>query len=372
MNTSWNRSSTIFVDTEAIKYNIKKVQESKSPAEQLFAVVKADGYGHGAIEVSKAALEGGAQGLCVATIDEALDLRKAGISAPILVMGLIEEESAALAQKYDISITVADNIWLKDVLQENNLNSELPPLKIHLKVDTGMGRIGYQSVEDFSEGLKIVSASPFFYLEGIFTHFATADEADTTYFVRQQKKMKEFLAVVNKKPPYIHCANSATAIWHPDCPSDIIRLGLAMYGVNPSGETLKLPYQLKPALSLKSKLIFVKKVFPRDAISYGASYRATEEEWIGTLPIGYADGWHRKLQGFHVLVEGQKCEIVGRVCMDQCMIRLPKKFEVGTEVVLVGTSGTQEISVVDIANFMGTIPYEVLCQFSGRLRRQYQ
>ncbi|MGX6979419.1 alanine racemase [Vagococcus elongatus] len=371
MNTSWNRSSTIFVDSEAIKYNIKKILEDRQPEDQVFAVVKADGYGHGAIEVARAALEGGAQGICVATIDEALDVRKAGFTVPVLVMGLIEEESAQLAQEHDISVTAGDNIWLKNLLQGNTLNGKLAPLKIHLKVDTGMGRIGYQTVADFLEGLKIISASPALYLEGIFTHFATADEADTTIFEQQQEKLKEFLAVVAEKPTYVHCANSATAIWHSECPSDIIRLGLAMYGVNPSGDTLALPYKLKPALSLKSKLIFVKQVFPGDTISYGATYTAREEEWIGTLPIGYADGWHRRLQGFHVLVDGQPCEIVGRVCMDQCMIRLPKEYDVGTEVVLVGTSGTQEISVVDIANYIGTIPYEVLCQFSGRLRREY-
>lgn len=172
--------------------------------------------------------------------------------------------------------------------------------------------------------------------EGLFTHFSTADEKDTGYFQKQEQRFKEVLAVLDELPRYVHTSNSATAFWHPEHAGNMIRFGIGLYGLNPSGHELTEVYPLKPALSLVSELIQVKELPAGEGIGYGNTYTTTENEWIGTVPIGYADGWLRHLTGFSVLVEGEACEIVGRICMDQCMIRLPNQVAVGTTVTLIG------------------------------------
>jgi len=177
--------------------------------------------------------------------------------------------------------------------------------------------------------------------------------------------------VVDELPRYVHVSNSATSLWHQACNGYVIRFGVALYGLNPSGTELSAPYHLQPALSLTAELAFVKKLARGKSISYGATYTATQDEWIGTVPIGYADGYERRLQGFHVLVDGQACEIVGRVCMDQLMVRLPKAYPVGTKVTLVGTDGDQTISLQDVADYCGTIHYEIACGLATRLPRVY-
>lgn len=370
MVMSQHRPSILTIDTRAITYNVEQELRQLKQGEEIYAVVKADAYSHGAVEVSKVAIKAGATGLCVSNLDEALELREAGILEPILILGVIPEQYAKLAQEHHLTVTVASLSWLKNVLKAREL-SQTNPLKIHLKVDTGMHRIGFYQLDEFLDTIKLIKKQSTVVLEGIFTHFATADEQDDTYFNVQVERFNTYLNALEEKPKYIHCANSATALWHKACQSNIIRLGIGMYGVNPSGGEVSLPYPLKPAMSLSSELVFVKKLPAHEKISYGATYETNESEWIGTLPIGYADGWHRHLQGFELLIEGEKCEIVGRICMDQLMIRLPKEYPVGTKVVLIGESNGQKITAIDVAEYAKTISYEVMCDLGNRLNRRY-
>ncbi|TLG79849.1 alanine racemase [Vagococcus zengguangii] len=371
MVTSWNRPTTLTVNKKAIQFNIEQELKRLQPGQEVFAVVKANGYGHGAIEIAKLALEEGVSGFCVSNIDEAIELREAGLLLPILILGVITPSLAPLAQQYDLTVAVASKEWLTEVIANDELDATRAPLKLHLKIDTGMHRIGFYDVEDFVTSVELVESQPRLIYEGVFTHFATADEADDTYFSQQAQCFNQFVEKSPVKPKYIHCANSATAFWHQACPSNIIRLGIGLYGLNPSGKALDMPFELQPAASLTTELVFVKELQAGDKVSYGATYEAKSNEWLGTLPIGYADGWNRHLQGFKVLVDGQFCEIVGRVCMDQCMIRLPKHYPVGTPVTLIGENSGQVITADDVAEHLQTISYEVLCDIGARIPRRY-
>src|SRR5690606_32543393 len=247
------------------------------------------------------------------------------------------------------------------------------PVAIHIKVDTGMGRIGVQTEEELFELLTELNLSDSFIFEGIFTHFAKADSKDTEYYQTQLERFLRTLEVVKEKPRWIHASNSAASLLHETGQFNLARIGIAMYGLTPSPEIADiLPVKLQGALSLHSTLIHVKKVPKGANISYGCTYEAEEEEWIGTIPIGYADGWIRALQGQEVLVNGLRAPIVGRICMDQCMVKLPGKMPIGTKVTLIGKSGHEEITVDEIAKKLGTINYEVACMISSRIPRIYK
>jgi alanine racemase len=210
-------------------------------------------------------------------------------------------------------------------------------------------------------------------IEGIFTHFATADEVDQTYFNQQIELFHDLLTVLEEQPKYIHCSNSAAALRFSKANFNAVRLGIAMYGLTPSSEIEhEIPFPLKEAFSLRSRLVHVKKLNKGDKVSYGATYEAEAEEWIGTIPIGYADGWIRRLQGQEVLVEGKRVPIVGRICMDQCMVKLPHEVAVGTTVTLIGRENEEFISVNEIAQKLETINYEVPCIISTRVPRLYK
>ena len=180
------------------------------------------------------------------------------------------------------------------------------------------------------------------------------------------------MAVVSHKPRYVHVANSAAAMWHDDCGGNVIRYGITMYGLNPSGDELTLPTTIKPALSFESELVFVKQLVPGDTVGYGKTYTAKTTEWVGTVPVGYADGWLRRMQGYHVLIAGELCEIIGRVCMDQFMVRLPRKLPLGTKVTLIGQDGTKQVTAQMAAQYSKTINYEIVCYLSERLPRYYE
>ncbi|WP_395386908.1 alanine racemase [Pediococcus parvulus] len=369
MNTGTHRPTVIKVDAQAIRQNIKQELGRLQPGNELFAVIKANGYGHGLTHVARFASEAGATGFCVAILDEALELREAGFNQPILVLGIVEPKYAQILADQKISVAVGSQQWLEEA---NKVLCGDSVVRVHFALDTGMGRIGFQEPVELKAAVAYLKMhSDCFLFEGIFTHFATADELDDHYFNTQVARFKAFMAILTKKPRYVHVANSATSLWHKACEGNMIRFGIALYGMNPSGRMIKEPYELQPALALTSALVFVKLLKKGRSVSYGATYTAEEDEWIGTVPIGYADGYPRCLQGFHVLVNGHFCEIVGRVCMDQLMIRLPKRYEIGTEVVLIGRSGDKEISMVDVAEKSGTINYEIACGFSSRIPRSY-
>ncbi|TRZ39038.1 alanine racemase [Niallia circulans] len=368
LENEYFRDTWAEINLDDIEENVKNMKNRMAETSKLFAVVKANGYGHGAAEVARTALLAGADYLAVAFLDEALSLRNAGINAPILVLGASRPSDILVAAKQEIVLTVFDVEWLTratEYLQGNKI-------KIHVKIDSGMGRLGIRKEQEVKEIEEFLLQHQEFNLEGIYTHFATADEKNSNYLNDQAQKFADILASFKAKPPIIHCSNSAAGLLYPELAFNGVRLGIAMYGLPPSVEIKEmLPFSLKEAFSLHTKIVQVKKLHKGDKVSYGATYEAKEDEWIATLPIGYADGWLRKLQGQEVLVNGIRVPIVGRVCMDQCMIKLPHEIAVGTKVTLIGTQQKQCISVNEIAKKLDTINYEVTCTIANRVPRVY-
>lgn len=364
------RDTWVEINLNHISYNIEEIKRHLHKDVNIFAVVKANAYGHGDAEVAKTVLEAGASYLAVAFLDEALSLRKKGITAPILVLGVCRPEDVGIAAENTITLTVFDEEWLRKA--RSYLGAE-QKLFIHLKLDTGMGRLGIRCKNTLDELERMTLNEPRIFIEGVYTHFATADELDVSYFKQQLARFQEMLSWLKEKPKFIHSSNSAAALRFPESHLNAVRLGILMYGLKPSLEMAPmLPYPLKEAFSLRTKLVHVKKIQKGEKISYGATYEAKEEEWIGTLPIGYADGWIRKLQGQEVLVGGKRVPIVGRVCMDQCMIKLPSEMPVGTEVTLIGQQGSEIITIDDIAKKLDTINYEIICMIAKRIPRIYR
>ncbi|WP_062350856.1 alanine racemase [Bacillus kwashiorkori] len=362
------RETWIEVQLDAISSNVKNMYNHLPNDTDLMVAVKANGYGHGAYETATIALESGATALATALLDEAIYLRKQGITAPILVLGYVPPNYAQIAADYNISLTVFQKEWVDTA--KTVLTSSLP---VHIKCDTGMGRLGVRTVRELEELLNSVKRNEFFHLEGIFTHFAAADEQNSSYYLQQLRKFQSFLEIVKEKPRWIHASNSAASLRFADGLFDLVRSGISTYGLTPSIDIVsELPFPLQPALSLHTRLTHVKKVAKGAKISYGGTYTAKEDEWIGTIPIGYADGWLRLLQGQSVLIDGIRVPIVGRICMDQCMIKLPQKYPVGSLVTLIGNQGEEHITVNEIAEKLGTINYEVICILSHRLPRVYK
>ncbi|QBO36499.1 alanine racemase [Periweissella cryptocerci] len=367
-----HRPTKLILDGQALAHNIAV---SKAPFDEnidVFAVVKANAYGHGVAEIAKMAKAAGATGFAVALLDEGIELRELGYTdEPILVLGITPSEWAVDAAKYRISLTVGDLDWLQvaqPLLARAGINT---PLRVHMGVDTGMGRIGVRTPAD------LVTASQYlrnhateFEFEGMFTHFATADEENKDYFESQLGNWQAAINAVKPLPRFVHAANSAASLWRSkEVPTNVLRLGAAMYGFNPSGDVLP-ESRLQPVMSLTTEIAFVKQVAAGDKVSYGATYTATDEEWIATLPIGYADGFLRRMQGFHVLVNGEYADIVGRVTMDQTMIRLSAYQPVGTTVTIVGQDGDKSLTLSELANYAATIPYEIVTDFSTRIKRE--
>ncbi|PLT27959.1 alanine racemase [Peribacillus deserti] len=366
-NTNFYRDTWAEINLDSIYNNVANMKQHLPEDVRLFAVVKANAYGHGYEQTARAALEAGADYLAVAFLDEALHLRNKGLDCPILVLGASRPEDASLAAENNISLTVFTLEWLEEAK-----GTGAAPIKVHIKCDTGMGRLGFKTKEEIAAAEKVLCSHPAFEFEGIFTHFATADEVETQYYEKQLRKFEEMVGCLESKPKLIHSSNSAASLRFTDSLFNAARLGISMYGLSPSPEIKPLlPYQLQEAMSLKTKIVSVKKLHKGESVSYGAVYTALEDEWIAVLPIGYADGFLRKLQGQEVLVKGLRAPIIGRVCMDQCMIKLPYNLDVGTEVTLIGSNGEQTISVDEIAEKMETINYEVTCLVAARVPRVY-
>ncbi|MBR7554637.1 alanine racemase [Allobacillus sp. GCM10007491] len=361
------------VNLTAIKENMKMIRQSY-PNKRIYVAVKANAYGHGYIPVSEAALEAGADALAVASLDEAILLRDAFPEASILVMGWTDPRYVSIAVETDIQLTAFQAEWFAQAASV--LKDKQEQLKIHIKIDSGMGRIGIKTKEEaYAVIEEVTKFSSEFEMSGIFTHFATADSFDLSYYEKQMNyfyEMLEIFSPIRTPETQIHIGNTAASIRFPDDMVDGIRFGIGLYGLYPSKEVEEISsYQLKEAFSLQSRLAHVKKMKPGEHISYGATYEAEQEEWIGTVPIGYGDGWIRKLQGFEVLIEGEKSKIVGRICMDQLMVRLPKAYPVGTKVTLIGENGGQRIRVDDVADYLETINYEIPCIITNRVPRVY-
>ncbi|GAA5417470.1 alanine racemase [Paraliobacillus ryukyuensis] len=363
------RPTWIEVDLNAIDYNINQLKRRLSEHTEIFAVVKANGYGHGDVEVAKAALKAGASMLAVALLEEAIKLRHAGIEVPILVLGWVAPEYAPIAVKHDITLTFFQKEWVQSVKQLSFRGA----LTLHLKIDTGMGRIGVKTEDELTALLEELDDERL-QLTGLFTHFATADEADLNYFQQQQQTWLSFQQLISsyRQDVMYHTGNSAASMRFPDKMFDAVRFGISMYGLYPSGVVKQeKPIELQPAMSLHSKLVHVKQLPPGSFVSYGATYTTKSDEWIGTVPIGYADGLARSLTGMDVLIDGKRMPIVGKICMDQCMIKLDQSYPIGTQVTFIGKQRNEEISMDEIADRLNTINYEVACMLTQRIRRTY-
>jgi alanine racemase len=358
------------VDLDSIGSNVREVRKLLPEEVDIIAVVKANAYGHGDIQTADAAIQAGATMLAVAFLDEALSLRRKGISVPILVLGASRAEDVNVAAEDNIVLTVFQEEWLEKAAKSLHPEGKL---SLHIKVDSGMGRIGVRSSAELESMEARISQDPRLRLEGLFTHFATADELDDEYVKTQLARFKEMISVLRSVPPCIHSSNSAAALRYPGAYFNAVRLGIAMYGLAPSLEIKpSLPIELSEAFSLHSRLTQVKKLKKGEKVSYGATYEAGADEWIGTIPIGYADGWIRRLQGQEVLINGMRTPIVGRICMDQCMVRLPEEVPVGSVVTLIGKQQKERISIDEIAARLETINYEVPCLISSRVPRLYR
>lgn len=357
------------INLDHIYDNVANMKKHLPAAMKMFAVVKANGYGHGDFETASTALKAGADFLAVAFLDEALAIRKKGIQAPILVLGASQPQDAGLAVEFDITLTVFQKEWIESASRVIPSDSRL---KVHVKCDSGMGRLGIRTKKELCELEDLLLNDRKFIVEGIYTHFATADELDTTYYRKQLATFKEMLSWLKVRPELVHASNSAASLRFGITEFNAVRMGISMYGLTPSLEIKEiLPFSLKQAMSLKTKIVHVKELAEGESVSYGATYTAKHCEQIATLPIGYADGWIRKLQGQEVLVNGKRMPIVGRICMDQCMIRMKEKLPVGTEVTLIGENEGSFISVDEIAERLETINYEVVCLIAARVPRVF-
>jgi alanine racemase len=364
------RPTQAIVDLEAIRTNVRNLKEYLGSETAVIAVVKADGYGHGEVEVAQAAFEAGAEMVSVATPDEAVRLRVAGISGDILVMGPSPLIFAEKAAELGIILTVSSAEWLQSAVDVSK--NFVQQLKIHVKVDSGMGRIGLRDAIALQSLISVVNGSKQILLDGIFTHFACADEENPESTKEQFSMFMELVKTLSEKPRLVHVSNSAATLLYPEYALDAVRFGIGLYGISPSEYVGgKLPFGLKRSLRIESELAYVKLLEAGNRISYGGTYETSNAEWIGTIPIGYADGLRRGLRGQDVLIGGERMPIVGTICMDQCMVKLPREMPVGEKVVLIGRQGEEEITLEEWAERLDTIPYEIAVSVAKRVPRIY-
>ncbi|SCY60486.1 alanine racemase [Alkaliphilus peptidifermentans] len=366
-----HRDTWVEIHLDKIENNVKELRKYLPPSTKLMAAVKADAYGHGDLQVSKIALRAGAEGLAVSILREALFLRRNGIEAPILVLTPILPSDVNLAIENDLSVTIFQSSWLKEMRKHKK---DPRPLKVHIKIDTGLGRLGLRNIQELEEILPMLSTEDIF-IEGMYTHFATANREDDSFFRRQFQLFSEVMEWAKDKGLEIqayHCSNTAATLKYPECSLDIVRVGVGMFGIYPSKEIKRdTPISLETALSFHSRILHIKKVKKGSVVGYDTAYEAQEDEWIATIPVGYADGWYRCFQGFYLLVEGKKAPIVGKICMDQLMIKLPKKIPVGTQVTLIGKQQGEEITLEDLASHIESVPQEIPSMIGYRVPRVY-
>lgn len=362
------------INLDHLAHNIRQFQNLVGSETQIMAVVKAGAYGHGAVEVSKAALQAGASRLAVAFLEEAVELRLSGIKAPILLLGYTDPVYFSALVEHNLTPTVFGFETASEFsARASEIGVELP---LHIKIDTGMGRIGLLP----DEALEVVSRIanlPNLKIEGFFTHFAAAEESDNSYTQSQLDLfMRIYESFLSKglSFPLLHAANTAAAINCRESRLNTIRLGIGMYGCYPGENMESDSFKLLPVLSLKSRVVLVKKVPPGTSISYGCTYRTAKESLIATIPVGYADGYSRlQSNRGNIIVRGEKAPVVGRVCMDHLMIDVSHIPGVrsGDEAVIYGRQGNAEVKVEEAAQNIGTINYEVLCAIGKRVPRLY-
>lgn len=362
------------VDLNAIEYNMKKIKELTIDKE-IIAVIKADAYGHGAIDVAPVLLENGASKLAAAVITEAIELREHKIDAPIMILGYTDLKFGKDLIKHNLEQTVYDLEYTKEL---SKIAKEMgATVKVHIALDTGMGRIGFLPTEESFRDILEICKLDNIEVVAIFTHFATSDEADKTYAYEQLEKFKEF----NKRLldhgvdiPVKHASNSGAIVDLPETYLDAVRAGIIMYGYYPSNDVKKDRLSLKPALTVKARVSHVKVLEKDQYISYGRKFKTGKASIIATIPVGYADGYSRRLSGSaKVIINGKFANVVGNICMDQCMIDVSHvgEVKVGDEVIILGQQGDLKFDADDMAEIIGTINYEVICMIRQRIPRVY-
>lgn len=370
-----SRSAHIEVDLGAIAHNVSILSKRVSPA-RVMAVVKADAYGHGAVPIAEAALASGADCLAVALVQEGIELRRAGIENPILVLSEQPESQVGDIVSHGLIATVYSVPFI-DALEREVRKRNVVGHEVHLKVDTGMNRVGVHPSEAVERAGRIVACGPWLSLTGLYTHFATADDVDSRFASEQLRRFARVREGVRRAGidiETVHAANSAGALLLPESRLSMVRLGISMYGIAPSESLDDACADLRPALSLKSHVSYVKRVGAGEGVSYGSRHRCSSATTIATVPIGYADGIARRsgLAGVDVLIRGRRHPVVGVVTMDQLMVDVgDAAVAVGDEVVLIGEQGDEHISANEIAHLLGTIGYEIVCALSDRLPRRY-
>lgn len=364
------------IDLDAISENVRLAQEKVGKSTKLLAVIKADGYGHGAVEIAHMLNRRNAvYGFAVATVEEAVELRRSGISNTILVLGYVFPESFEDVIMYQLTQTVFSYEVAKKMC---DLAERLHrTLNVHIKVDTGMGRIGFKPTKENVDIIKRISQIPNINIDGIFTHFACADECDKASADLQFQKFTKFIEMLEERGidiPNKHCCNSASIIDFDDRYMNMVRCGIMTYGLYPSEQVSKGNIVLKPAMSLKSHVAFVKPIDKGDTVGYGSTYVASVEREIATIPVGYGDGYPRQLSGKgKVIINGEFAPIVGRICMDQFMVDVTdvEDVSVGDTVVLVGSMGDNTISIEELAKVYGGFNYEFVCDINRRVPRVF-
>ena len=364
------------IDLDAVLYNMESMHKKLKPGTKIAAVVKADGYGHGAVEISRV-LENLPYlwGYAVATSNEAMQLVEAGRKKPIIILGLSFPEQFEEIVENDLRPAVCTYETaqaLSDIAAEKN-----KVCRIHIKVDTGMSRIGFQVTPESADMVARISKLPNIMIEGIFTHFARADESSKAPAYEQFKQFEKMIAMVEEKGvqiPLKHCSNSAGIVEIPECNMDMVRAGITLYGLWPSEEVDKTKISLKPVMSLRSRVAYVKELLPGRQISYGGTFTVKKKMTVATVPVGYGDGYARGLsnKGW-VLIKGHKAPICGRVCMDQCMVDVTDipEVKIGDTVTLLGKDADEEITMEQLGELSGRFNYEFACLITPRVPRIY-
>lgn len=371
LNRAWAE-----INLDNIAHNVREIRRITNKHAEILGVVKADAYGHGVLDVSRTILKNGADRLAVSMLDEAIQLRQNGINVPILILGYTDPRRAEEIILNEVTQTVFSHD-LAEALSAAavKLNKDV---KIHIKLDTGMTRIGFMPGYSAIKNVVEISKLPGIIIEGLFTHFASADEKDRSYTEMQFERFMSICSELNRIGVYIpvkHVANSAAIIEYPDTHLNMVRPGVILYGLYPSDEVDKTKIDLRPAMTLKANVTLVKTVETSTSISYGRIFTTERESKIATVPIGYADGYTRLLASkAKVLINGEMAPVVGKICMDQCMVDVTdicSEVKVGDEVVIFGKQGEREISIEEVAANIGTINYEVACIIGKRIPRVY-
>lgn len=363
------------INLAAIKNNISQVKSSISKDTKLMVIVKADAYGHGAVAVSKALENGIVDAYGVAIIEEAIELRKAGLTKPILILGYTPKEQFDLVVSYDVMQTVYQYEMARELSEEAIRQGKIA--KIHIKLDTGMSRLGFCNTKESAQTIKKIASLEGIYIDGLFSHFANADEADKVSSKEQIIRFEGFNKLLSQEGIHIpirHFSNSAGMIEFPEAEYDMVRCGIVTYGIFPSDEVNHNLLSLVPAMELKSHVVYIKEVELGTGISYGSTFVTDRRTKVATIPVGYADGYSRNLSNVgKVIIRGQYAPIIGRICMDYFMVDVTdiEGISQGDVVTLLGRDGDCVISVETLAKWSHSFPYEMICTVGKRIPRVF-